>query len=132
MKYSTVLILITLGVLSGCVFSNENDPVVYSGNELKIMVPSLYSDTSNATDSIKQRQFAEYYSNCNVDSSKQYVAARAAEGWIESDYYYILIESHELYKITLTKSFNKRAVTLRVRCDWGWDGSYESSIIVYD
>ena len=107
------------------------DPKVYSGQELKALVPALSPDSG--LERFDSQVYQVQYGSGKIDSCVAYVDRRMGEGWG------LVLHSRNstnvggsLYKASLSKSISKRLVALNLRCEESLQGSSSTILRLAD
>jgi len=129
MTLKALMVSLALFSIQGCLFfdDNEPEPMVFSGAQLKGLVPALRTDSG--TEAIGARGYRLSYPVCDLDSSEAYANARISEGWTKgATSSFNIYGVGALYKQTVSKTISGRTISLNVRCSHGYEGKYSSSL----
>ena len=114
----------------GCSLDSVTPPT-YTGEELQAFAPAICSG-STSDSSFTENSVSFNYSNCGIDSCEHYQNSMEAQGWVVSSSEDFNLGGDELFKVSLTKTFSGRLVTMNVRCSDGWDSDYSTSLKLSD
>lgn len=116
------LLALPLLLLSGCFDFLEDDPELFTPQELKALTPPM--NEVYESEIMQERYYRVNYSTCHLDSSEAYVQKRVQEGWEDRGIDYMGIPSS--FKQSLRKVVSGRRVDLIVRCRFDFEDTGSS------